>query len=259
MNDSALTQRFAAAKEIAVIAGKQALEFFNNRSQLAVQHKGLQDYVTQADQAVEQTITQNLQDRFPLDTVIGEEMGGTPSQAVWVIDPIDGTTNFIRGIPYFCISIAFVHNNEIEIGMVYDPVTQELFAAQKDRGAYCNEQPLQASNCDNLSEAIMGLGYSRRKSTSAYFQILEQLMERDCEYRRFGSAALMLAHAAAGRVEGYFELHLNSWDALAGLLLNQEAGAYVAPFLNENALTQGNRTLVCSKNLENELMQLLYQ
>ena len=257
MIHDALEERLVAAKAIALQVGAKALEYFNNRSQLLVQHKGLQDLVTQVDQAVEKEITESLLQQFPTDTVFGEETGGTPSQAVWVIDPIDGTTNFVRGNPYFCISIAFVLNQEIAIGVVYDPVADELYSALKGHGAHCNETPLQASTCGHLTEALLGLGFSRKTDPSDYARMIDKFIHAGCEYRRYGAAALMLAHTAAGRFDGFFELYLNSWDALAGLILCQEAGAYVEPFLSNNALTEGNRALVCSKNLQEAFLHLI--
>ena len=256
MNDDALQERLVVAKALALQVGAKALAYFNNRSQLLVQHKGLQDLVTQVDQAVEKEITESLLKDFPTDTVFGEEAGGTPSPAVWVIDPIDGTTNFVRGNPYFCISIAFVLHQEIVIGVVYDPVADELYSALKSQGAHCNGTALTASTCGNLTEALLGLGFSRRTDPSDYARMVEKLMHAGCEYRRYGAAALMLAHTAAGRFDGFFELHLNSWDALAGLILCLEAGAYVEPFLNSNALIEGNRALVCPKNLQETFLKL---
>ncbi len=267
MKDSEIKVRFEAAKNIAVVAGKHALDFFINRSQLAVQKKGHQDFVTEADKTIEQEITKSILYQFPDDSVFGEEMGGIPSEATWVIDPIDGTTNFIHGIPYFCISIAFIRksadflvNNDshvMEIGVIYDPVADELFSALKGHGAYRNDTPIQASGCENLSKALLGLGYSQRTDLTEYYPIIERLLREGCEYRRFGSGALMLAHVADGRIEGYYEKHLNSWDALAGLLINQEAGAYVAPFLEKDGLTKGNVTFACSKKLKDQLIAIL--
>ncbi len=259
MNDADLEERYRAVKQVALSAGKRALNFLNNHSELKVEHKGTQDFVTVADKANEAEITEFLLKRFPTDTVFGEEMGGSPSEAVWVIDPIDGTTNFIRGISYFCVSIAFVENNQIKIGVVYDPVADELYAALKGHGAYCNEVPIQASTCANLSEALIGLGYSRRTEPTVYANAVEKLISAGCEYRRYGAAALMLAHTAAGKFDGFFELYLNSWDALAGLILSEEAGAYVSDFLTPNALTEGNHALVCSKNLKEALTQIFPQ
>ncbi len=267
MKNSEIKERFEAAKEIALDAGKHALEFFNHRSKLVVQNKGHQDFVTEADKTIEQEITKKILSRFPGDTVFGEEMGGIPSDATWVIDPIDGTTNFIHGIAYFCVSIAFiqkrVHSSiddsdySIEAGVIYDPVADELFSAARGNGAFCNDNPIKASSCDDLSHALIGLGYSQRIDFSEYSSMISRLFKEGCEYRRFGSAALMLAHVADGRMEGYFEKHLNSWDALAGLLINQEAGAYGATFLEKQALKEGNVTFVCADNLKDRLLPLL--
>lgn len=257
MNHSELTERASVLKEVIRKAGEKALEFYHNRSQLEVQHKGVQDFVTQADKSVEQYVTQTLLSHFPNDSVFGEEMGGTPTESVWVIDPIDGTTNFIQGIPLFCVSIAFVHQGVIEIGMVYAPVFDELFSAVRGQGAYCNDVPIQTNRHDKLSEAILGIGKSSRTNVGEYVKMIEKLVEVHCEYRRFGTAALMLAYSACGRVDGYYESHLNSWDALAGLLLNEEAGAFVYPFLQGDALTQGNVTLTCPKALQNQFMEIL--
>ncbi|MCP4297108.1 MAG: inositol monophosphatase [Proteobacteria bacterium] len=268
MKKSEIKARLEAAKEIAFDAGKHVLEFFNHRSSLVVQNKGHQDFVTEADKTIEQEITQRILSRFPGDTVFGEEMGGIPSDATWVIDPIDGTTNFIHGIAYFCVSIAFIQRNihlsndddssySVEVGVIYDPVADELFSATRGNGAFCNDNPIKASTCDDLSHALIGIGYSQRTDLSEYSSKINRLLKEGCEYRRFGSAALMLAHVADGRMEAYYEKHLNSWDALAGLVIIQEAGAYGAPFLEKQALKEGNVTFVCADNLKARLLPLL--
>lgn len=250
-------ERLIAAEGIAYDAGKVALKFFEERLQLHVESKGLQDFVTEADRTVERTIQEYFQNRFPTDAFLGEESGGTAAPAVWVVDPIDGTTNFIKGIPFFCISLAFVCDNSIKIGVIYDPIADKLYSASADGGAYCNDEPIQCSDCDDLTQAVIGLGYSAETEPFAHLGTIERLLGAGGDYRRGGSAALSLAQAAAGNLDGFFEKKLNSWDALAGVIINREAGAYVSPFMENNGLTEGNHCLVCSPALQKKLEKIV--
>ncbi len=250
-------RRYLAAKDVALCAGKKAREFFRDFKNLKVDQKSLQDPVSEADRAVETLILEKLKKMFPEDSFLGEEFGGDPEESVWIIDPIDGTANFVKGIPYFCVSICFLQDNEAKIGIIYDPMADELFTAVKGKGAFVNDRQIQASRCSDFSLSLFGLGSSRRTSSEKYYKTVSALMDTTCEYRKLGAGALMLAHTAAGRLEGYFEAHLNSWDAMAGLLICREAGAFTNRFYTRDALTRGNITLACARPLKDKVLKLL--
>ncbi len=197
--------------------------------------------------------------RFPRDTAYGEEFGGVIGDPLWVIDPIDGVVNFERRLPLFSISIAVVSAGITEIGVVYDPVADELFAASRGNGASVNGRTMLGNNVSDPRKSCIGIGYSRRTSPDHYLHLLRRLVDAGVDYRRFSSAAMMLAHVADGRLDGFFEAHLHSWDALAGLLLCKEAGLSVSPFPTDDRLRAGAATLACSTGLWPMLHDLLME
>lgn len=191
---------------------------------LQVDKKSRQDFVSQADLAVEQQIKGWLQAHFPQEGFLGEESGfAGDEQTVWVLDPVDGTTNFILGMDYWCISLARVCQAELTLGIIYAPDRDELFFAGRGEGAYLNGQRLTLREPDP-DAVVVGMGRSSRAPASDYAQAIATLLDAGLEYRRFGAGALMLAHVAAGQLHAYYEAHMNSWDALAGMLLIEEAG-----------------------------------
>lgn len=244
-----LSKRYAEAERVAREAGVIARRYFEHRHDLVVEHKGIQDLVSAADREVERFIIESLKASFPSDQFLGEEGGGTEGRSLWVIDPIDGTTNFLRGLPVFCVSIAYLEDGVLEIGVIYDPTRDEMFTARRGRGALLNGQVIEASDTRELSKAVVGLGYSRREGNDRFVHTVRALLLAQGEFRRFGSAALGIAYVAAGRLDAFMEYHLNSWDTLAGLLLVEEAGAYANHFLEGEALLRGNAVLVSCRGL----------
>lgn len=225
--------------KMVINTGKEAQSIRDNG--LAVTTKSEQDFVSQADIFVEQTLKSYLKMEYPRSGFLGEETGIEAGiQGLWVIDPIDGTTNFTLGMDYWCISVAYVEAEQVQLGIVYAPDRDELFVAQKGQGASLNGHSL------NITEplpdrVVLGLGRSNRRPLADYLHSIEYLIEQEnIEYRRFGAGALMLCHVASGQVHGYYEAHLNSWDALAGLLICQEAGALSNDFEQGNGLIEGN-------------------
>ena len=161
---------------------------------------------------------------FPSNSFLGEEGGALGSgDAVWIIDPIDGTTNFLNGIHFWCVSVGLVVGGEPILGFVYDPIADEMFSAVHGMGAQLNGAPIQVTGKAALSEARVCLGFSYRRPFAAHARTIATLLEANCEYCRSGSGALGLAYTAAGRWDGYWEQHLNAWDAAAGILLVREA------------------------------------
>lgn len=253
MSDT-LTARYWTACAVARSAGQLAYRYFQDLDSLTVESKGIQNPVTIADRNVENLIISRLTHCFPSDQFLAEEGGGERcDDQIWVIDPIDGTANFVRGIPYFCVSIAYVVNQEIKIGVIYDPNHDQLFAAVAGKGATCNDQPMQVTRCQDLSRAIIALDIGLLTSVESGFKAVQYLMTQQSMTRHLGSAALALAHVADGRLDGYWNSHLNPWDVLAGQLLVQEAGGWSSDFLAEDGIKKGNSILACTPALQEAL------
>jgi myo-inositol-1(or 4)-monophosphatase len=258
MDESSLDDRFAAARDIAREAGALALAAFRNRPMDNVlSFKGPQDYLTETDAEVEKLIRTRLAKRFPRDSFFGEEGGGEFGRDVWVVDPIDGTANFARGVPHFCISIAFVRDGRAEIGAVYDPVHDELFAAQRGKGATRNGRPIHVSVTSDLHHATVEAGWSSRVPPEPYAELVLNLKRAGANVRRAGSGTLGLAYVADGRSDAYCELHINSWDALAAIVLIQEAGGFVNDFLANDGLSKGNPVLGCTPGIKDAMVRFM--
>ena len=237
--------------------GKHAQDL--RKSGLSVITKSRQDFVSKADLSVEDELKKIISRLFPEDGFLGEESGlteGTSKENIWVIDPIDGTTNYLQGMDYWCISVAYIVKRKVQIGFVYAPDRNEFFFAEHGQGAYLNDEPL-VINEPEEGHAIIGVGRSNRRPLNEYLNLLTILDKKNIEHRRFGAGALMLAHVSSGLVHGYYESHLNSWDALAGLLLIQEAGGKTSSFLNGDGLLSGNSVWAASPQLWYELRESL--
>ena len=243
-----LDSREALCREIALSAGALALEGFNDRS-AGMSMKGPQDFLTETDAAVERHIRSAIAAAFPEDGFLGEETGGALTSRIWVVDPIDGTANFARNIPHFCISIAFVADGEIELGAIYNPGFDELYTVRKGRGTVKNGQPIQVAATSDFAAACVEFGWSNRLPNSAYIAVLSKILERGANVRRGASGALGLAYVADGRSDAYAELHMNSWDCLAGLLLVREAGGTVCSFLRDGGLGDGGPVLAAARGI----------
>jgi myo-inositol-1(or 4)-monophosphatase len=251
-----LDVRFTAAQSIADQAAQLALHHFANRGTLQIEHKGLQDLVSAADREVEQVIRARLSEQFPEDALLGEEQGsgGPPSsRALWVIDPIDGTTNFLRGLPHWGVCIAFVADGRVEHGVIVAPVLGERYLARAGGGATCNDRPLFVSRTASLGEAVIGFGSNKKTPADPYLDSLSRLLDEGIEYRRLGCASMNLASVASGKLDGFFEAKLSAWDALAGMLLVKEAGGRSNDYLAGDGLTQGNSVLVSNGLLYEQL------
>lgn len=227
-----LDQREVVLNTVIKQAGELALAHFHSRSAGQFQLKGNQDYLTEADGEVERFICEAIAAQFPHDIILGEESGHTSGDdhAIWVIDPIDGTANFARGIEHFCVSIAFVRDGVTELGAIYNPASHELYRARRKAYAYKNDQRMSVSTTERVEAATFELGWSNRVPQTRYMSTMSAMLELGANVRRGGSGALALAWVAEGRIDGYVELHMNAWDCLAGLLMVREAqgqtGAY---------------------------------
>lgn len=225
-----LETRFVAGRLVTQAAGRAAKGFFDRRRNLAVELKGPQDVVSVADREVESLIVDGLRAKFPRDAFLGEEHGLQGSGPVtWVIDPIDGTANFMRGVAFWCVSVGLLVENRPVLGFVYDAIQDEMFAAAEGRGAHCNERRCLVSEA-GPARARFSLGFNLRQSRQRFLPAVERLHAQGCEFARYGSSALSLAYVADGRIEGYWEGRINAWDVCAGLVLAREAGAVVDDF-----------------------------
>lgn len=252
---AALAERLAFAVDLAREAGRLAQAHFKARDRLTIADKGNQSLVSEADREVEALIRGRLEQAFPEDGFLGEESGTNARIAadagVWVVDPIDGTSCFLRGIPVWCVSIAFIQGGQPRIGVVYDPNQDEMFAGMDGAGATLNGAPMRANPAPDLNGAVVGIGYSRRLGSIApVLGAIERLVAAGATFQRNGSGALSITYVAAGRLAGYFEQHINSWDCLAGILLVREAGGWANDFLANDGLLRGNPVIVAGQKLE---------
>jgi myo-inositol-1(or 4)-monophosphatase len=246
--------RFAFACQIARAGGELALGAYRRRDTLAVKSKGLQDIVTATDAAVEALLVGRIRDAFPGDIVLGEESGYTASYdgnvPLWVLDPIDGTANFARGLPLWCVSVGLIVDMRCVAGAIYNPVADELHAGSVDMPASCNGKPIHVSSVTDPHKARAGLGFSYRRSPALHAQAVGRLLEAGCEYSRLGSGTLGMAYVADGRFEAFFEPHINVWDVAAGIAIVRAAGGWTNDFLVDDGLKRGNAILACAPGMQ---------
>ena len=244
MSADGLAERAAFAGALARDAGALARRYFLGELAFTAEAKGeKQDWVSVADRAVEQHIRDALARRFPQDSMLGEEAGGVVADRLWVVDPIDGTLNFVHGMRYWCVSIAYVERGERRAAAIYDPSQDELFTAAAGAGAACNGAPMRVSSCASLERALVSQGYVHRHDLDVHLRMRRALLSAGAAVKDPGAGALMLAHVAAGRFDGFYEPHMHPWDALAGLLLIEEAGGRVAPYPGPDGLVAGGGVL----------------
>ena len=222
------------AKRAALSAGRILLRHFDHLERLNVTAKQRNDFVSEADIQAERDIIQILRKTYPNHGILAEESGEQPGQDEyqWVIDPLDGTTNFLHGIPHFAISIAFRHKNRLEAALVYDPIRQEMFTASRGGSAQLNDRRMRVSGINSLENALLGTGFPFRhpRLRPAYLGMFGALFDKCAEIRRAGAASLDLAYVATGRLDAYWEIGLKAWDIAGGALLVQEAGGLVSDF-----------------------------
>lgn len=248
--------RLLVAEAIAREAGALAARRFVDKS-FKVGFKGPQDYLTEVDGETEELIASRLMQAFPGDGFIGEETKARlagDSGAVWVVDPIDGTANFARGVAHFCVSVACVAAGRVEAGVIYDPMRDELFAARRGGGARLNGARISASGARSLASSAIEVGWNMRTGADRYADLLRRVAFTGASTYRTGSGALDLAYVAAGRLDGFVEHHINAWDCLAGIALVSEAGGYVSDFLSGDGLVKGNPLIACAAGIKDALI-----
>jgi myo-inositol-1(or 4)-monophosphatase len=255
-----LTSRYLAAQSVASEAGRLALGYLADRSRLQVEAKGPHDFVSAADRAVETLIAGRLAAAFPADSFLGEESHGAtaPGSAglLWAVDPIDGTANFVRALPDWCVSIGLLVEGRPEIGVIYVPALDELYAAQRGHGSFCAGAAIHVSDRTALAGATIGLDHSFDGSSAEHRAHIAALHAHGAEYRRNGSVAVSLTRVASGRLDGFIELHLNAWDVAAGIVLVQEAGGWTNDFFAGDGLEKGNPIIAATPGLRDELLTI---
>ncbi len=241
-------ERYQAALDIARLAGDRARWYFDNLQDLAVESKGPGDLVSEADRDVEGLIRSEIERRFPGDGVIGEELAGKPAETCfnWVIDPIDGTANFLRAIPAWVVSIACLRDSKTVIGVIHDPVHGETFHCRRNHGCWLNSRPCQAGRDTMLSEGRIGIGLSRKCGRTSSSVLLGRILDNGVQFVLLGSGALGIAHVASGRSLGFIEEYQNAWDCLAGLLLVEEAGGIVFGLDVDQMIAGGGRIVTAA-------------
>lgn len=212
-------------------AGQVILRGMNHVPDLKVHAKSTNDFVSEIDLQAEQSIISTIKKAYPSHGILAEESGEqSGDECQWIIDPLDGTTNYLHGIPQFSVSIAMSENNKLQLAVVYDPLKEELFCASRGEGATLNNRRIRVSKQRDLTGSLLGTGlpYRTDQELDAYLATLKAILEKTSGIRRAGSAALDLAYVAAGRFDGFWEFGLNKWDIAAGVLLIQEAGGLVS-------------------------------
>ena len=252
---------------IAIKAARAAGAIINRASMdldlLNVGSKGPNDFVTEVDHAAEKAIIETILTAYPGHAILGEETGrehgAKDSDYLWIIDPLDGTTNFIHGFPVYCVSIALVHRGQIQQAVVYDPTRNDLFHASRGRGAFLNDRRLRVSKRIRLSDSLIGTGFPYRKGDNfkRYMKMFEIVMQECAGLRRPGSAALDLCYVAAGYYDGFFETGLNPWDIAAGALMVTEAGGLIGNFTGESDFLYQREVVAATPRVYGQLVTLL--
>jgi len=258
MDDADIDARFAIAASVMAEAAALALQYNQRLETLTIESKGPQDLVSEADREVEMLIRERIGVHFPEDDFVGEELGSKfDGVGVWVVDPIDGTQDFLLGFPTWCVSIAFVANDELVFGLITSPVTGDRYAARKGEGATWNGQVISASPATSLKDGVTSVGYSTKSTPSDLAHILDGLTTAGGVLRSVGSGALMIVWVATGQCIGYVEMYINAWDCLAALCIVKEAGGRSNDFLAENGPAGNGRIVVAAPALYTELESLL--
>ena len=255
-------KRLEFACDTARRAGVLALKYFSDLGALTVRNKGVQDMATEADVNTEAIIREAISAAYPDDAFLGEESSDsfaiTGAPGTWVVDPIDGTQPFLCGMRTWCISIAYYAAGQVQLGVVYDPSNDEMFAARRGQGMTLNGRPVQAADVSSLGEGLVGVGYSTRVTPEDTLEPLSRLLHANGMYHRSGSGALSLAYVAAGRLIGYFEPHMCAWDMAAGACLVREAGGRTNDCLPDNqSLVDGNLIVAGAAGIYDQLKSLV--
>ena len=252
---------------IAVKAARRAGNFINRSARdldmLTVTTKGPKDFVSEVDRAAEAAIVDTLLEAYPDHAILAEEGTAKGANAdaenLWIIDPLDGTTNFLHGFPQYCVSIALQHRGQITQGVIYDPVRNDLFTATRGRGAFLNERRIRVSKRDHLRDCLIGTGFPFRDGSylDTYLRMMKAMIEQTAGLRRPGAAALDLAYVAAGFYDGFWEVGLNPWDVAAGSLLVQEAGGLMGDLSGESDFLHSGQVIAANPKIFAQMVTAL--
>ena len=244
-------------------ASRSLIRDFGEIENLQVSSKGPGDFVTSSDKRTEKTIIEELQKAHSDYGIITEESGiinKSNTKNRWIIDPIDGTMNFLNGIPHFAISIAYEEDNEIKCGVIFDPIKNEMFCAEKGNGAFLNNSRIRVSNKKKLIDSLLVTGgpkHNSKKKEEIFSEFVEVSKKIFSPIRKFGSAALDVAYVACGRFDGYWQRELNYWDIAAGVIILKEAGGFVDFFEEDNGAPLKKNILASNSNIRDELSDLI--
>lgn len=244
-------------------AGSIIMRGARDLDRLTVTRKGHNDFVSEVDHAAERVIVETLLEAYPTHGILAEEGSAKDRESdpefLWIIDPLDGTTNFLHGLPQYCVSIALKHRGKITQAVIYDPSKNDLFTATRGRGAFLNDRRIRVSRRDSLKDSLIGTGFPFREQhhLDTYLAMMKALIERTAGLRRPGAAALDLAYVAAGYYDGFWEMGLSPWDIAAGSLLVQEAGGLVGDLRGEDAYLDTGNVVAAAPKIFPQLLQAL--
>ncbi len=255
-----ISSRHALAEVIAREAGNLALDYFTSRDELVIETKSdPQDVVSIADRNVETLIRDRVSEVFGEDGFLGEEYGLVEGRSgfTWVVDPIDGTSPFVHGMPNWCVSIAVLHDGQPVVGVIRVPCHDETYSSALGKGATLNGKPLTLDSKKTIRTAVTGIGANHHVTPASVGKMVEDLLENGGNFVRLGSGALMLAYVAAGRLAGYYEPHMHAWDCLGGYCLVREAGGWFLPFpVEDGNLTRGAPVLAAGPGAIDDLRRI---
>lgn len=246
---------FSAARK----ASSVIMRYLDRLDTINVREKSLHDFVSDVDKQAEQEIIYIIRKAYPNHKIVAEESGTSKGseENIWIIDPLDGTTNYVHGVPHFCVSIAFQHRGKLLHGLIYDPIRQELFTASQGSGARLNNKRLRVSGQRKFEDAYLSTGFpdSSHEQFPNTLKIFSSLLPQVADIRTLGSACLDLAYVAAGRLDGYWEMGIQPWDMAAGALLVQEAGGFVSDVYGSENYLQHGSIVAANTNLFKPLLQ----
>ena len=241
-------------------AGQIILRYMNRLESLDIIEKQRHDYVSEVDKLAEAEIIRELRRAFPRDAILAEESGASgKSKNVWCIDPLDGTHNYLRGIPHFCVSIGLLENGEPTLGVVYDPLRDELFTGDRGNGAYLNDRRIRIGKREGLGGALLvtGFPYRQRRHLDAQLNMTRALLVEAEDIRRTGSAALDISYVAAGRVDGFYEIGLKPWDMAAACVLVREAGGRYCDFSGRDGFPESGNLIAGNVSVANAMVKVI--
>lgn len=242
-------------------AGKIITRYAEEIDTLKIQEKGVNDLVTWVDHAAENAIIETIQQAYPTHAILGEETGAHPGQEyTWIVDPLDGTMNYIHGFPHYAVSIGIQYKQNIEHAVIYDPLSQDLFTATRGRGAQMNGKRMRVSKQETLTGSLIGSSFPfhhRDKYIDEHLDIFKKVFVQCADVRRTGSAALNLAYTAAGHLDGFWESGLKPWDIAAGVLMVRESGGFISDFNGENNFLENGTIIAGTPKVHLALLEII--